>query len=74
VDGLAQILGVVRPAKGAGQARGGEDERQDLPVELADLGVRLHERPSAPLDLCQGLQDLGPRAAEYFHVGVASGG
>jgi hypothetical protein len=73
VNGLTQILGMVGPAEGAGQPGGAEDERQDLAVELAHLRIGLHECPRAPLDLGQGLQDLGPGAAEDFDVGMRPG-
>ena len=72
VDRLPQVLRVVGTAEGARQAGRRERERQDLIFEVADLRVRFHQGPCAALDLGQGLQDLGPGAAEDLDVGAGS--
>jgi hypothetical protein len=73
MDGLPQIFGMIRPAEGTGQPGRREDEGEHLAVELADLGVRLHEGPRAALDLGEGLQDLRPGAAKNLDVGTRAG-
>jgi hypothetical protein len=59
---------MVGTAECAGQAGGGEGQRQDLPIKGAYLGAGGAQRPGAALDLGQCLEDFGPCAAQYFHV------
>ena len=74
VDRLPEVLGVVGPAEGPRQPRGGEREGQDVVLEVADLGVGFHQCPGAAFDLGERLQDLGPGAAQNLHVGSGAGG